>query len=44
MLWHKNIVPSSSYILQSDTTNLLDPTMHVNHVACIVESVWISYV
>jgi hypothetical protein len=25
-------------ILPSNTTNVLDPTMHVKHVACIVES------
>jgi len=32
------------YIFPSNTTNLLDPTMHVKHVAYIVESVWISCV
>ena len=26
------------YILPSNTTNLLNPTLHAKHVACIVES------
>jgi hypothetical protein len=33
----------ATYILPSNTTNVLDPTMHVKHVACIVKSGFLMF-